>query len=115
MRIEEELSLLDQIRQTEAEVTRRVAAAHEAAQRTVEQAQAQRLQWIEQARVAGRKEGESRYKEIIAKAEEEARIIILHAQNRVDEIRSRGERCTEDAVEQALNIVLGIERGRKAR
>ena len=54
---EYELSPLDQIRQAEAEVARRVAGCREGAERTVAKAREQARALVEAEREAGRQEG----------------------------------------------------------
>lgn len=111
MRFEGELSPLDQIRQTEAEVTRRIAAAREAAQGVVEGAHEQATQRVEGARTAGDRAGQARYKEMISKAEEEARAISLQAEHRAERLHQRGRRRMEQAVAMAVALVTGQESG----
>ena len=74
-----ELSPLDQIRLVEAEITRKIVAAREASERRAADARAQSTLLKKQAHDSGNREGQIRYKEIVSKAEEEARTIVAHA------------------------------------
>jgi vacuolar-type H+-ATPase subunit H len=103
-----ELSPLDQIRQTEAEVTRAVAAARQAAEQLVAKAHLQAEEIKEQARVAGVLDGEARFKQMTSSAEEEARIIIAHAQQRAKELRRKGEQYMDRGVHHAVDMVIGL-------
>ena len=62
-----------------------------------------------QARESGAREGKILYKEIIARAEEEACAVTAHAQNRAADLRQKGRRRMELAVEYAISIILGLE------
>jgi vacuolar-type H+-ATPase subunit H len=104
-----ELSPLDQIRQTEAEVTRRIAAAREMAEQRVDQARKETASMVAQAREAGLREGQVRYQEIILEAKEEAKQFEVNAQRQSEEIRLRGEQRMEQAVQQVVSIVIGLE------
>ena len=86
-----ELSPLDQIRQSEAEVTRQIATARVSAEAKVADARAQAAQLKRQAKDAGSRTGQLRYKEILATAEEEAQIIQAQANQRAHELLRRGE------------------------
>jgi vacuolar-type H+-ATPase subunit H len=104
-----ELSPLDQIRQTEAEVTRRIAAAREMAEQRVDQARKETASMVARAREAGLREGQVRYQEIILEAKEEAKQFEVNAQRQSEEIRLRGEQRMEQAVQQVVSIVIGLE------
>lgn len=104
-----ELSPLDQIRQTEADVVRQTAAAREAAGQTVAHAQTQAREILDDARQTGRREGEKRYREIISNAEEEAQAIIAQAHRRAEHLRRRGRQRLTIGVRQAMNVVIGLE------
>lgn len=105
----DELSPLDQIRQTEAEVTRRIAAAREAAEKTVEKARGEAAKRKAAAREAGRLEGQAQLKENLARAEEEARALVAQAHHQADELRRRGRQRMHKAVQFAICVVLGLE------
>jgi vacuolar-type H+-ATPase subunit H len=102
-----ELSPLEQIRQAEAEVTRRVAAVREAGERSITEARHKAQRTILEARQQGELEGEARRKEIIAGAEEEAQEMTVQAQRRAELIRQRGRGVMESALEAALSVILG--------
>jgi len=107
---EVELSPLDQIRQTEAEVTRQVAAARERAETIISEARSQAGVIIEEARAAGRREGLTRYQEIVAAAQEEAQATIAKAYKRVEILQLREQRRMSAGLRHAVNMVIGIDR-----
>lgn len=104
-----ERSPLDQIRQAEAEIMRRIAAARRAAEATVQEAQAQVVNLKRQARETGRREGQAEYREIISRAEEEARALVEQARRRAEILRRQGDLCIDDLVCRAVEIVVGQE------
>jgi vacuolar-type H+-ATPase subunit H len=103
------LSPLDQIRLVETEITRRIIAARERAERSVENARAQAVLIRKQAREKGEREGKVRYKEIVAKAGEEAKMIVAQAQHEMGALRRKQQSRMEQAVRVALNVVLGAK------
>jgi vacuolar-type H+-ATPase subunit H len=105
------LSPLDQIRLVEAEITRRIIAAREASERSTSEARAQGGLIKKQAREAGERDGQIRYKEIIAQAEEQAKVILAQAHQEADHLSRKGQARMERAVQEALAIVLGVEAG----
>jgi vacuolar-type H+-ATPase subunit H len=100
------LSPLDQIRNAEAEVTREIAAAREAAKGKVARAEMQAEALIQEARDAGNREGQTQHDEILSKAEEQVKALIAQAQNRAGELRRQGHQRVEAAVNHALEIIL---------
>ena len=108
---ETKFSPLDHIRQTEAEVTRQIAAARESAELAVERARSQAKEIINEAREEGRREGLSQYKEICSTAEEEAQAIIIQARKNVEILDIKGNRYMERGIRHAVNIVIGVEEG----
>lgn len=104
------LSPLDQIRLVEADIARNIAAAREASERAVAEARAQAARLKKEAREAGMREGQIRYKEIVAKAEEEARAIVSRAHKQASMLRQKGQSRMETAIQEAVNIVLGALR-----
>jgi len=106
-----ELSPLDQIRQMEAEVTRRIAAAREMAGQRVEDARKKAARMIAQGSEAGLCEGQVRYQEIILEAEEEAKQLVSSARRQAEEVSLRGEQRMQRAVEQVVSIVIGLGQG----
>ena len=104
-----ERSPLDQIRQAEAEGTRRVAAAHRAAEATAQKAQAQAEGIKRHACETGQREGQAQYREIISRAEEEARALVAQARRRAGILRRQGDLCMDDFVCRAVEIVIGQE------
>jgi len=107
--IETELSPLDKIRQTEAEVAGSVAAAREAAEKIIANAKKEAAEIKRQAREAGLREGEARKRAMLAQAEEEARLILADAQNLAVELRQKGKIRMGSGVEYAINVILDLE------
>ena len=106
-----ELSPLDQIRLAEAEITRKVIAAREASERAMTDARTQSTALRRQAHEAGTRTGQIRYKEMVSRAEEEARTIVEHAHHQANELRRKGEARMEAAIQEASRIVLGLKGG----
>lgn len=104
------LSALDQIRLTEAEITRKFVEARESSERSLVDARVQANRLKKKARESGIREGKIMYKEIVARAEEEARAITVRARNQAADLRQQGNSRMEIAVEYAISIVLGLER-----
>lgn len=103
-----DLSPLDQIRQTEAEVTRKIAAARKAAEQILEDARRQVAALKQEARDAGTREGDARYRAMISKAEEDARALVEEAQYQAKLLRRRGQRRMPVAVSSAVNFVINL-------
>jgi vacuolar-type H+-ATPase subunit H len=106
---ETELSPLDKIRQTEAEVAGSVAAAREAAEKIIADAKREAAEIKRQAREAGSREGEARKRAMLAQAEEDARLILADAQNLVRDLRRKGQERMGSGVEYAINIILDLD------
>ena len=104
-----ERSPLDQIRHAEAEVTRRVAAARRAAEATSQKVQAQAEGIKYHACETGQLEGQAQYREIIFRAEEEARALVAQAHSQAEIMRRQGDLCMDDVVRRAVEIVVGLE------
>jgi vacuolar-type H+-ATPase subunit H len=104
-----ELSPLDQIRQAEADVTRQIAAAREAAARTVVEARRHVRDLLDEAREMGRRRGQIRYKEIVSQAEEESQALVFQAHNQAESLHHTGKRRMSTAVRQAVNLVIGLQ------
>jgi vacuolar-type H+-ATPase subunit H len=102
-----ELSPLDQIRQSEAEVTRKIAAARETAVHTLEAARKEAAQIVAQARDEGLQDGQVLYHEILLETENEAKKLIELAQEEVRELSKRGDKHMEKAIQQIVDIVIG--------
>jgi hypothetical protein len=105
-----ELTPLEQIRQCEAEGTRRVLIAREAAEKSVARATQDAEVIKKRALEAGSREGQMRYREIISKATEEAELLVAQAKQRAEELRRNGDRRMEAAVRLAVNLILGMEK-----
>lgn len=103
------LSPLDQVRQVEADITRKVITAREASEHNAANTRVQAALLKEQAREMGEREGQIRYKATIAKAEEQSKEIIAQAQHEADNLRRMGQIRMEHAVREALSIVLGLK------
>lgn len=108
-----ELSPLEQIRQAEAEVTRRLAAARESAEKTVATAQMQSTNIKIQAGDEGQRDGEAKFREIISKAEEESRSIVTQAHQRAEKLRRKGRRRMDLAVRKAFLSLVGADESEK--
>ncbi|MEW5940075.1 MAG: V-type ATPase subunit subunit G family protein [Chloroflexota bacterium] len=108
----EALSPLDQIRLVEAEITRKIVAAREVSERAIAEARAQAARVKKEAREAGARQGQIRYKEIVSKAEEEARGIVAHAHNQASDLKRKGQARMEAAIREAVDAVLGLRGGR---
>jgi vacuolar-type H+-ATPase subunit H len=106
---EAQLSPLDQIRIAEADVTRKIAAAREQREHLLAKAKARANELLNEAEESGRREGQIAYREIVAKAEEEAKAILAGANHRAKELRRAGNRQMDTAVRQVVNIVTGME------
>jgi vacuolar-type H+-ATPase subunit H len=105
---EVELSPLDQIRQTEADVTRAVAAARQAAEQLVLKAYLGAEEIKQQAREAGELDGEARFKQLTSSAEEEARVIVACSQQQARELRRKGVQYMDRGVHHAVEVVIGL-------
>ena len=103
-----ELSPLDQIRLAEAEIIRKTMSAHEDTERRLADARAQAVTIKKDAREKGIQAGKVHYKEIISRAEEEAKAITAHAKNQARKLQKRGHAQMDKAVQYVLDIVLGL-------
>jgi len=108
------LSPLDQIRLAEAEITRKIVTAREGSERAIAEARAQAALLKKQAHDSGICEGQIRHKEIVSRAEEEARAIVEHAHNQADGLRRKGQTRMEAAIQETTSIVLGLKGGGKS-
>ena len=103
------LSPLDQIRFCEAEITRRIAAARQSAEESLAGARSEAASLKKQAKERGLQRGQSQCQEIISKAEENAKVTVVQARQRSEELSQRGRRRIEEAVRKAANIIVGLE------
>jgi len=103
------LSPLDRIRQLETEIIRQVAAAHQDAERILADARQEAAQIKNRAKETGRQEGQTRYQEIVSKADGVARALTAQAQRRSDELKQKGEQHMDLAVRRVIEIILGQE------
>lgn len=104
------LSPLDQIRLVEAEITRKIVAARDASEHKAADARAQAAVIKKEAEARGIRAGQIRCKETVAKAEEQAQVIVAHANREADDLRQAGQLRMDSAVAQALQIILGVKR-----
>jgi vacuolar-type H+-ATPase subunit H len=103
------LSPLDQVRLVEAEITRKVVAARDTSEHKAADARAQAKLIKKEAAEKGARAGQIRYKETVAKAEEQAQVIIAQANREADDLRQTGQHRMEQAVSEALKIILGVK------
>jgi vacuolar-type H+-ATPase subunit H len=108
---EQRLSPLDQIRQYEAESTRRIAAAHQTAEERVAHARGEAARIKRAARESGFSQGKKEYQEIVSAAETEAQAMVSQAHTQAEDLLQRGKRRCQDAVRKAVDILLGFEAG----
>lgn len=113
--ISPELSPLDQIRQTEAEVNRQIAAAHEQSKHKVARARREIQDLIRKAVETGRLEGVALGKEIVFKTEEEAQAMLGQAQKKSETHHALGQQHMNTAVRFAVLFVLGDEGERETK
>jgi vacuolar-type H+-ATPase subunit H len=105
-----ESSPLDQIRQAELTVARRIATARQAAQDAIRDANEQAADLNRRAEERGRQEGLEEYDAIVSAAERKAQRLIEEAQLRARDLR-RGHLSKEKAVLYAIAMVTGQEMG----
>jgi hydrogenase 3 maturation protease len=98
---------LEIIRAREAEVTRRLAAAREAAVADVAVAEGRARQLISQTQAEGQREGEAQRQRLLAEAELEAAAILAQAADEVARLQHISQTQMAAAVARALNIVIG--------
>jgi vacuolar-type H+-ATPase subunit H len=100
---------LDQIRLCEAEVTRQIAAARQAAEQNVVKARSEANSLKNEFKERGLRKGQAQYQEIISGAEDEAEAILAQAQQGAQAMLQHGQRGMQEAVNRAVKIVLGIQ------
>lgn len=106
-----ELSPLDQIRLVEAEVARKVVVARDVAEHCAANAHAQAALIKKEAEMQGIREGQICYKETVAKAEEQAQVILAQADRESNDLCQMGRLRMNLAVNEALRIILGVKGG----
>lgn len=111
---EHALSPLEQIRRTEAEVTRKIAAARENAEQILTDARRQAATLQQAATETGAREGQARYKADILSAEEEALAIVAEAKTKAKKLSRRGQKRMHAGVSLALNLVIGRSEDKQA-
>ena len=103
-----DISPLDQIRQTEADVLRKVAAARKTAEEILENARLQSEAIKREAHETGTLQGEARYKELISKADEESQALIQEARDMADKLRRLGQSRMQAAAGYAVEFVVFV-------
>jgi len=108
------LSPLDQIRLVEGEMARRLIVAREAAEQEAAKARLEAATLKREAGEKGKQEGQIRYKEVTAHAEEEAKVLLAQSEHQAESLRRNGAMRMDRAVDQELHIILGtMEEGEK--
>ncbi|HAY84388.1 MAG TPA: hypothetical protein DCY42_05535 [Chloroflexi bacterium] len=108
--METELSPLDQIRQCEAEMARKIAATQEQTKQKITKARKEAREIVERARQRGLVQGQEKGIEVLSLAEQEAQSVLQEAQNQAEDLRLRGTHLMEEAVCFAVKFVLGFEK-----
>jgi flagellar biosynthesis/type III secretory pathway protein FliH len=103
-----DLSPLDQIRQTEADMLRKTAAARKTAEEILENARRQSEALKREAHEIGTLQGQARYKELISKADEEAQILVNEARDLSDKLRRLSQARMQDAASYAVEFVISV-------
>jgi vacuolar-type H+-ATPase subunit H len=103
------LSPLDQIRLAESELTRQVTSARLNSEQRITKARLQAEQSKKEALATGNQEGQALTQEIIARAEEEARSILVQGRWQAEELTRKGRQRMKIAVQFALDIVIGTK------
>jgi vacuolar-type H+-ATPase subunit H len=111
----DELLPLDQIRLSEAEITRRVAVAREVADKKINQAKLDADLIKKRGREKGEQRGQALYQENITNAIEEAREINAKAIKKAEAIRAIGKQQMTQAVTEAIALILNLEKREKPR
>jgi vacuolar-type H+-ATPase subunit H len=101
------LSPLDQIRQAEAEVARRVAGRREAAELTLAQAREHGQALVEAEIEAGQRDGQAQYRRLILRAQDEVRAVHQEGQKHVATIQQNEHNLMDVAVRHVLAIIMG--------
>jgi vacuolar-type H+-ATPase subunit H len=100
-------AVLDMIRNKEAEVTRQLVAAREAAAKEVAEARLQVQKRLSQAEERGLREGQVERQRILDEADAEAQQMIAQAEAEAATIRQQAPAKMEAAVKLALDIAIG--------
>jgi vacuolar-type H+-ATPase subunit H len=100
---------LDQIRQAEAEVKRRIAAAQWTAEADLQEAHLRAEDLKRQALETGRCEGQLEYQDIIRQTKKDARALVAQARRRAEDLRRQGELRMNTVVRTTVAIVVGQE------
>jgi flagellar biosynthesis/type III secretory pathway protein FliH len=103
-----DLSPLDQIRQTEADVLRKTAAARKTGEEILENAQLQAETLRREAQEAGTTQGQARYKVLVSGAGEEAQILVKEAHDFAKKLRRASLVRMQAAVVYAVEFVIFV-------
>ena len=106
---ENSLSPLDQIRQAEAEAARRLVLSREAGSKKVQESRLQASELFGQARIEGEADGQARYKEIVARSEEEATALVAESRRKTDKLRVAGQKQITSLVSKIVKFITGME------
>ena len=102
-------SLLDLIRNSEAEATRMVAAARESTAKEIAAAGERVQEQLAQAEEQGRSEGELQRQAALRKAEEEAQQLVAQAGVEAERLRSITPAQMAAAANYAVSVIIGGE------
>ena len=106
---------LEQIRLAEAETSRQIAAARQAAEEIVVDAHRQAATLKEDALDAGHLAGQKEAQEHLAQIQTEARRLIAQAQVQAEESNQYGVEQMDRAVKYALLFVIGLPEEREEK
>lgn len=104
-----DLSPLDQIRQTEAEVLRKTAAARKTTEQILENARMQSEALKREAHETGKLQGQARYKALIAKANEEAQVLVEEAREQAGRLHRLGQSRMQAAASYGVEFVVCVD------
>jgi flagellar biosynthesis/type III secretory pathway protein FliH len=86
-----------------------VAAARQSAEESLAGARSEAANLKKRAKERGLQRGKAEYQEVISKAEENAKVIVVQARRRSEELSQRGRRRVDEAVHRVASIVVGLE------
>ena len=103
------LSPLDQIRQAEAEAARQLVLAREAESKKIQDSHLQAAELYKKARAEAEAEGQARYKEILAKSEEEATALVAESRRKTEKLRVAGQKQITSLVSKVVKFITGMK------
>jgi len=106
-------SPLDQIYLAESEVALKIAAARKQAEKQLNEVQKQTRLILKQAREANKRAIQEQSQNLIANAEKEARQLILRAKKQSLEIRQKGAKQINPAIDVVVSFVTDTAEKRK--